>query len=686
MSGGAYEINDLKADVELKAYTADLGTAAFLDTGSGSTNVLTKSIADGIYQPIGGAVTFPFFRPEDYGAVADGSTNDRTALIDCLTAAAGRKIYLTSGKRYRISGTLTYTGSVDIETLGTDPAEIYSPTNSIGNLFNITNNGSTTFDSSANWKSTKSLISSMTIGLNGWVLDNVTDIVVGDLLQVVSSQLYYGDNRGIVKKSELHKVHRISGNTVFTEAAAFESYSVPTETVTVGVISPINVRLKNVGFKSTPNASTAGMARGLRVWCADNLNISDCYVDGFSILGLWMHSCYSPTVSGGYFANANDSSSTGYGIQTYGCTFTTITNAKFWNNRRGIDISGSPYISRVTLVSGCFVLGNTSQLSTQGQAWWPPIAGATVQDSFGFGCHSGSDGIVWENCKLYNVAYPFVKRGRNVSIINCEVYGDCRAIVGNSYSAGLFIDGIIYNDGYSNLANGNVYIAGLNKDDRYPTALVVFNQFHDSPDNELIEIKNCRVTVRRGLIWTTILTNQPNNVILKNNHVIVRPEVGFTSPIGYLGHTETATGSNSGPRSGWKVSDNTFKRPSGVTNTIKDFVNITLSSDYEAALTKTYRLTIADNAKEVIDLPFAASRARIALDCAGSASGCFQVASGTTESREWGTLTNIGIVSSIFNPMGADGLVNVGLSNNQLHVENRLGSTKTINVTVLHGI
>ena len=687
MSGGAYEINDLKADVELKAYTADLGTAAFLETGSGSTNVLTKSIADGIYQPIGGAVAFPFFRPEDYGAVADGSTNDRTALIDCLTAAAGRKIYLTSGKRYRISSTITFTGNVDIETLGSIPAEIYSPTNSIGNLINFTNNGTTTFNSSANWKETKTLSASMTIGLNGWVLNNVTNVAVGDLLQVVSDQLYYGDNRGTIKKSELHKIQRIDGNTVYTESPAFESYNTSTEVITVGIISPITVKLKNVGFKSTPNTTTTGMARGLRIWCASDAVIEDCFVDGFSILGLWLHSCYRPTVRGGYYANANDSSSTGYGIQTYGTTHLLIDGARFWGCRRSVDISGSPYISRNTIGTNLVSWGSSAILSTEGFPWGRPIGGATAVQNFAYGCHSGSDGLVWDNCIAYDSYYPFVKRGRNVAVKDCTVYGDCVYIITNMYADGLYVDGVTHVDGYSNLANGDVYIAGLNKNDRYPVAVVGLNQFHDSPDNEIIEIKNCRATVRRGLLWTTVLTNQPNNVLLKNNHVTIRPEVGFTGNIGYLGHTEANSGSNSGPRSGWVIEGNTFKKASGVTNIVKDFVNITLANDVEYAQTQTHVVTLADDTATSFPVGFANTSARIALDCQGYASGCLQVVQGLNESRPWGTPTNLATWNAVLTgTTGSDGTISISLANNNVYIENRSGASRKIVLTVLHGV
>ena len=421
MAGGAYDINDLQALVGLKANSADLGTAAYLDTGSGSANVLTKAIADSIYQPIGGEVTFPFFTFEDFGAVGDGVANDRTAIVNCLIAAAGRKIYLKSGSKYRITSTITHTGSVNLETLGAIPAEIYSPTNAIGNLLNITNNGSTTFDSANNWKTSKTLQSSMTIGLNGWLLNNTTDVAVGDRLQVVSSQLYYGDNRGTIRKSELHVIHRVDGNTIYTESGAFESYDTSTETVTIGILDPIRVSIKRVGFKSTPNNTTTGMARGVRFWGVKDLLVEDSYVDGFSNLNMWLSACYRATVRGGYFANANDTSATGYGVQTYGCTHTIIEGSRFWNNRRGVDISGSPYVSRNTLVKGCMVLGNSSQLTTEGTGWWPSINGAIVEDSFGYGCHSSSDSVHWVECVAYNVAYPFVKRGRNSYIKDCVV-------------------------------------------------------------------------------------------------------------------------------------------------------------------------------------------------------------------------------------------------------------------------
>ena len=687
MSSGAYEINDLKADVGLKAYTADLGTAAFLDTGSGSTNVLTKSIADGIYQPLGGAVTFPFFWLDNYGAVGDGVANDRTALVNCLTAAAGRKIYLTEGKSYRIGSTITFTGSVDIETLGANPAEIYASSNAISNLMNITNNGSASFDSANNWKTSKTLTASATIGLNGWQLNNVTDVAIGDLMQVVSNQLYYGDNRGTVKKSELHKVSRIDGNTVYTEAPAFESYNTGSETITVGFISPISVKLRNVNFRSIPNATTTGMARGLRIWGADEAIIEDVNIQGFSILGLWLNACYRPAVRGGSFSLANDSSSTGYGIQTYGTTFFSVDGAKFWGNRRGIDISGSPYISRSSVVSKCINYGNSSVLSTQGLPWGSSIGGDSRTDSFGFGCHSGSDGVLYSECILFDTYLPFVKRGRNVVIKDCQVFGDCQYVVANFFSDNLTVDGVTHNNGYSTLANGTVYTAGLNANDRYPIALVGFNQFHDSPDNECITITNCSATVRRGILWTTILTNQPNNAIIKDNHVRIRPEVGFSGNIGYIAHTESVSGSNSGARTGWIVAGNSFKRDSGVTNIIRDYVNFTLANDLEQEVATTHKVVLADDTAVALDAPFANTSARLMVDCQGYASGCVQVVQGVNESRAWGTVTNLATWNAALSgTTGSDGSINVSLADNKVYVENRSGASRTILVTILHGV
>lgn len=92
------ELDAEKASLLQLASSAGSSLIGFLQSGVGA---IIRAIQDKLRERIS---------PEDFGAVGDGITNDKSAIDKAATAASGKSLYFTPGKNYRCDGGFDISG------------------------------------------------------------------------------------------------------------------------------------------------------------------------------------------------------------------------------------------------------------------------------------------------------------------------------------------------------------------------------------------------------------------------------------------------------------------------------------------------------------------------------------------------------------------------------------------------
>jgi len=150
-------VNALDNDAAVAAYVATTGSSA------------TKTALEQRYARV--------WSPETYGAAADGSTDDTTAIQNTIVAAAGRPIRFAKGKTYKVTSTLTFTGDVDLN------GSTINSTNSVnvaGHFRNgkVTGPGSVIATGQSNVIIEKIEVAATAVTSQGIYLNQCTDIIV----------------------------------------------------------------------------------------------------------------------------------------------------------------------------------------------------------------------------------------------------------------------------------------------------------------------------------------------------------------------------------------------------------------------------------------------------------------------------------------------------------------------------
>lgn len=358
-----------------------------------------------------------YVTPEEFGATGSGAGNDGPAINAAIAAAGGRSVYLRSGATYRTTQSIVNAGN-DVVLTSDGQATILSPSQA----FTVLDYRS---DSSP---IVKTLQSSQTIGGKAWALNNTVGVEVGMLATVKSSQSWYYDPRPEStdgRKSELHKVISVEGNIVSFEDLANDGYDTGVETVEVSFVTPIKVSLSNITVKATlpPYASSTPSCTGIVLTDAVDVSTSNVSVERSAYAGVRLFGCYGSQMQGGHVTESNYVS-TGYGVQTYGCAKTLISQMFFAGCRRGVDFSGGNIISRYSVVESCINLGGGRE-STGRYYGWKPDGLVDVQN-YGFGSHGTSDYATYRNNLTSYMHMPYSLRGGNEAVENNRHVGRTR--------------------------------------------------------------------------------------------------------------------------------------------------------------------------------------------------------------------------------------------------------------------
>lgn len=433
---------------------------------------------------------------KDFGAVGDGVTNDYQAIVNALTAAAGKTVVFESGKTYLIGSPIVFNGDVSITTDGADKAVIFHN----GQSF-------TPLSVQGTLATTTTLSASQQVNNRGWDCTSVAGVSAGMLMEIVSNASWYCDPRvtsSDARKSELHRVGYISGTTVYSDDPANDGYNVTSgaETVTVNFYNPVSVRIENIVVRCVlPTPAVGAPARtGLQISYAMEPVLLDVDVENAASVGISLSGCYKGVVQRGHTISAN-AYATGYGVQILGSAHTTVRDRYFWQCRRGVDVSGANVISRHTLIENNTNLGGG--VNSEGEIYGWADNNTLGAPQYGFGSHGPADHTIYRGNRVAQMHSPFNLRGRNEIVENNYIIGRTRfGAISLSYGQNYWIRNNIAYTGWTATKDNTIYEGGSNINARRCDWFVqVYPNVQDGPlviENNDVQVQDRFVSFDTG--------------------------------------------------------------------------------------------------------------------------------------------------------------------------------------------
>lgn len=496
------------------------------------------------------------FTPEKYGAKGDGTTDDAQAICDATAAAAGAPVVFTSGKTYLIGSALDFVGvDVDWRSSGLQPATVFHNGQSFVPLtITGTRNVATT-----------TLTASHAINTYRWQVSSSAGVQPGMLVGIVSSKLWYHDNRNETYKSELHRVAKVGTGWIETEDPANDGYDVAAETVTLTFHKPTRARIENMTVRkvSPPASDTATGQAGIKLSTLDSPQMLNVNVENAVTGALGITECWRPLVDGGYTYSSNDYG-TGYGVNTNGTAHAVVRNRKFWQCRRGVDFSGAPIISRYNLVENCTNMGGGSNVRGTIYGWDETTGYATTGGFlYGFGTHGGADHTIYRNNVIGPMSYAFACRGRDERIIGNSMLGRTyRGCIVLSSGANALIEGNTLVGGWRGGGKeSQFWQTGSTEGSRTADYLVYITAGYDGAATSDVIVRDNNVEVQYNVVYSETGAT-PMHLTVKDNRVRFYPHVA-ADPCAVVYDTSTTPVAVTD----WTIDGNDYRRMSGTGTT-----------------------------------------------------------------------------------------------------------------------
>jgi polygalacturonase len=343
---------------------------------------------------------------EDFGAKGDGEKDDTESIqkaIEYLKDKEGTLLF-DSNKKYRITSPLFIQSNITITSTGESKPIIFMD-NSEGNLPAIYFKGRKIDDTS--------LKNTAKIGDQKLSLKGNTHVNENDLILIESNTPWYYDPRTGTEnlhKGELHRTIGSNNSNLILENTLWDSYNVKFEDVSVRVIKPIKIKIDNIAIERN---NSINRTIGVKAEYCNECELSNLTINNSVSIGIQIVSSYNTIVENSVIRGANDTNS-GYGIQSYGSSFSMIRNNIIKESRRGIDISGS-YADNHSIVEYNKVYGGGKNKSG--------LNYITEDTQYGVGSHSTANGTVFRGNKLFNLNYGINIRSKNASIIQNKFIG-----------------------------------------------------------------------------------------------------------------------------------------------------------------------------------------------------------------------------------------------------------------------
>lgn len=296
---------------------------------------------------------------------------------------------------------------------------------------------------------------------------------------------------------------------------------------TATVIKPARVRMNGLSItRAQVTTATAGdrSFRGLQLEGMAKPKIENCYFENFADTNQHFVRCYRPKVvdveSNGANNIYNDTDGKGYGVSMDMCAHPFVNGLKGHGNRRVIDLTGAGAFTNHGRINNVECYGGG--VSYTGEGIWPD---GDLQSS-GFGSHGSGRFTVYSNCSTYDVYNGSILRGRVEQILNLRCYGYMHRCVTLNHGGGHRIDGLMYDDGFSEAARSAAerHIASDRPGDRARYAVFIS---YDDPfvSHSQIIINNLTAnSLTRGVVQCDGVGIDIEGLHLSNVSVTASPE------------------------------------------------------------------------------------------------------------------------------------------------------------------
>lgn len=626
--------------------------------------------------------------PEAFGAVGDGVADDTKALQDTINAVqgTGAVIILRPGAKYKITATLEITGSIVFKGDSQNRPKIFSTTQTFTGI-NIAGTlvGETALSASA------------TINTNYIDVADASNIRAGNLIEIMSNESWYHDAREEstdARRAELHRVESVSGNRIYLNDALFDSYVLPTETVSVTIWTPIRVDMRDMELSLTKYAGNTDSIRkvGIQLDHTIDAHLENVYVTDAQNASITIKHSYRPVVKGGVSSGANNYFS-GYGVQIVGCTLAKVHDRFVTGSRRGVDVSGFNIPSHHTVVEGCTVVG--SGYNSMGTKYGFLDNHATGAYCGGIGTHGPADHTIIRNNNFQYLHTAIIDRSRNTVAEENYFIGDfAKPIIDASFGENNIYRNNICVDNLAGLKKTTISDGGANANTRKAPCFIRMQAtaLANGSTGGFTHIEGNFAMVQDTFIEFYGEAADPTvptlkNYTIKDNTVYFSPYVGGDPA--YFINNKTVNNASI-LMSGSVFRNNSWKRTSG-SGPVYMFGKVDPRQASEVDGPKAYSFYMTDDSVSSIYLGNSnLFYARMIVDAGGSsggAYGCVRVGQGYTTTNDIGTSNNIAGVAGVpTGTTGTDGKLNLAVQDGVLYVENRLGSTQRIMVTVMNAV
>lgn len=488
-------------------------------------------------------------------------------------------------------------------------------------------------------------------------------------------------------KGELHKVRSINGTTVELEDPLFDGYDVvddvygdQKEVVTITVYTPLKVKIDNLRIERPALNGANGWLMRMS-YCAGHEVTRFGGVYG-SAVGIQDVSGYRGRFSKLDIAGSNDTT-TGYGVQLYGCTFASVKDSDFAGCRRGVDVSG------LIPSNFCDVSDNRNHGGGEqedGQAYYPE---GTVAN-YGFGSHGTARGTTFMRNGVTGVHTGINLRGRDEKILSNQFHGEiAECCVSLFYGFNTIVKGNVYQNLYSEgaLANSSAQtetasFEATNINGRVPQDFIQHSfarerGFLDVSDNVVWGVR------RYFLAFPSSGTDTWSDISVRANRVHFTP--GTVSDEVALIGTDTGTVE----LLNLTLGGNEFTGGENLTNLYRLGTDVDVADAAGAGSrygdTYVARVYAADDAVAKIRVGQTGAQCRFELYAENATAfvfnGLLEKESTTMVSMGVQTLV-LGIATVPTGTDGTDGRINCHYSGTWLYIENRSGGLKRFHVTI----
>jgi hypothetical protein len=349
--------------------------------------------------------TYSFINVSDFGAIGDGKHNDTKAILKAIDQVKdGGNIIFDSNRTYLITQTIKISKDITLTTNGQKNATL---------LMGSNRKQEPVLYFTGKVKDSFKIDTTLRTRNNHIKLSNIKNIDSDDLLLVESDTPWYFDPRTGTQnlhKGELHKIMGVNNSEVILAEGLWDTYNPNEEQIEAKLIDPIKVNLEKINvIRATSNNRTIG----IKLEYSSNSTLNKVTVRNSTSTGILVLSSYRTIVQDSSIVGANDKFS-GYGIQTYGTSYSTIKDNRVTGSRRGIDVSGyyPDYYSTVEF--------NTVYGGGKNEFGLNYI---TEDTQYGVGSHSTANFTVFRGNILGNLNYGINIRSTNVNITQNKFLG-----------------------------------------------------------------------------------------------------------------------------------------------------------------------------------------------------------------------------------------------------------------------